>query len=266
MPAQDPIVGTPGEIYERHMVPAIFAHWAPVLVDAAHVQSGHRALDVACGTGAVTRVLAERVGPTGRVVALDINPGMLTVGHAAVPSAHVEWREASAVQLPLPDATFDLAVCQQGVQFFPDKAAALAEMHRVIKPGGRLALACWRSIEHQPGFLQLQEALAKRIGATQAALPPFALGDGDALRALVVGAAFRDVKRRVEAKMVRFPSAEHMVRVVVGGAPSMLGALAAQGDGALEAIAAEVGAATRAYVDDDGWAIPLFSHIVTAGA
>ena len=223
MPSSDPIVGTPGEIYERHMVPAIFARWAPVLVDAAHVQSGEQALDVACGTGAVTRVLAERVGPTGRVVALDINPGMLAAGRAAVRSAQVEWREGSAVQLPLPDATFDHVVCQQGVQFFPDKAAALAEMHRVLKPGGRLALACWRSVEQMPGYLELQEALAKRIGAAQAALPPFALGDGDALRALVVGAGFRDVKRSVEMLMARFPSAEHMVRIVVGGAPSMLG-------------------------------------------
>ena len=264
MALQDSIVGTPGEIYERHMVPAIFARWAPILADAGNVQPGDHVLDVACGTGAVTRVLAERVGLTGRVVALDINPGMLAAGRAAVRSTHVEWHEGSAVQLPLPDATFDRVVCQQGVQFFPDRATALAEMHRVLKPSGRLALACWRSVEHMPGYLELQEALAKRIGTAQAALPPFALGDGDALRALVVGAGFRDVKRRVETQMVRFPSAEHMVRVVVGGAPSMLGVLAAQGEGVLEAIAAEVGAGTRAYLDDDGWAIPMASHIVTA--
>ena len=79
------ISGTPAEIYERHMVPAIFARWAPDLVEAAGVRTGESALDVACGTGAVTRLLAERVGPTGKVAGLDINPGMLAVARLVAP-------------------------------------------------------------------------------------------------------------------------------------------------------------------------------------
>jgi len=260
------ISGTPAEIYERHMVPAIFARWAPDLVEAAGVRTGESALDVACGTGAVTRLLAERVGPTGKVTGLDINPGMLAVARLVAPGQNIEWLEGSAVKMPLPDATFDAVVCQQGLQFFPEKPAALSEMRRVLRHGGRLTLACWRSIEHTPGYLVLEQALARRIGPEKAALPPFSLGDAGAIRGLVAGAGFREIRLRAEAKMLRFRSAEHLVRAVVGGAPTMMGALTGQGEGVLDAIIAEVTEATRHYVDDEGWATPAASHIVTAVA
>jgi SAM-dependent methyltransferase len=266
MATHPPITGTPAEIYEQHMVPAIFARWAPDLVEAAVVRPGSRALDVACGTGAVTRLLAERVGPAGTVVGLDINPGMLAVARTAVLLPNIEWLEGSAVSMALPDATFDHVLCEQGLQFFPDKPTALAEMRRVLKPGGRLALSCWCSVEHMLGYLALEQALAKRIGPEQAALPPFSLGDADILRSLVTSAGFQAVRLRIDAKMIRFHSAEHMVRTLVGRAPTMLGALTEQGEGVLDAIVAEVSAATRAYVDDEGWAIPAVSHIVTASA
>src|SRR5712691_12561106 len=167
------ISGTPGEIYERHIVLAIFARWAPDLIEAAGVRSGERVLDVACGTGVVTRLLAERVGAGGRVVGLARDPGMLAVARTAASRLNIEWLEGSAVKMPLPDAAFDAVVCQQGLQFFPDRPAALREMHRVLVPGGRLALSVWRSITYQPAFHALQTALAKRIGAERAALPPF---------------------------------------------------------------------------------------------
>jgi SAM-dependent methyltransferase len=260
------IAGTPAEIYERHMVPAIFARWAPDLVEAAGVRPGDRALDVACGTGMVTRLLAERVGPGGTVVGLDINPEMLAVARRAAPQPNIEWVEGSAIRMALPDATFDQVLCEQGLQFMPDRPAALAEMRRVLKPGGRLALSCWCAVEYMPGYLALEQALARRIGPEQAALPPFSLGDADTLRSLVTRAGFREVRLRLEAKMTRFQSAEHMVRALAGGATSIRGALAAQGEGVLDTIVAEVSAATRAYVDDDGWAIPAVSHLVTARA
>lgn len=266
MAARLGIGGTPGEIYEQHMVPAIFARWAPDLVEAAGIGPGQSVLDLACGTGAVTRLLAARVGSGGRVVGLDINPGMLAVARAAASAPNVEWREGSALKMPLPDATFDAAICQQGLQFFPDRSAALSELRRVLKPGGRLALSCWRSVEHTPGFLALEQALARRIGSQKAALPPFQFGDAEAIRAVLRATGFREIKVRAEAKMVRFMSAEHMVRSVVGGAPTMLGALAEQGEGVLDTIVAEVAAQTELYVDDEGWATPAVSHIATATA
>ena len=212
------ITGTAGEIYEQHMVPAVFARWAPGLVEAVGVRAGQHVLDLACVTGAVTRLLAAQVGPAGRVVGLDLNPGMLAAARAATAARNVEWREGSAVKMPLPDATFDVMTSQQGLQFFPDRAAALAESRRVLKPGGRLALSCWRSVEHTPGFLVLEQALARRVGPEKAALPPFQFGDAGAIRRLLESAGFREIKILAEVRMLRFLSAEHMVRSVVGGA------------------------------------------------
>lgn len=260
------ITGTPGEIYEQHMVPAIVARWTPALVEVMGLRTGERVLDVACGTGVVTRQLPSRVGQTGRVVGLDVNPGMLAAARAAAPTMSIEWLEGNATGMPLPDAAFDVVVCQQGLQFLPDKLAGLNEMRRVLVPGGRLVLSVWRPIAHAPGFRVLEEALARRIGPAKAALPPFTLGDGQAIRSLMAKAGFRGVRVRAEVKLSRWRSAEHFVRSLVGGAPTMLGALAEQGAGVLDTVVAEVADATHDYIDDDGWATPQASNIITAFA
>jgi ubiquinone/menaquinone biosynthesis C-methylase UbiE len=135
------MAGNAAEVYERALVPAVFAPWAPMVVALGDPKPGERVLDVACGTGVVARVASQGVGPAGTVVGLDLNPGMLAVaassaaGQAAT-GAPIRWQEASATKMPLPDASFDIVYCQLGLQFFPDRAAALREMHRVLAPGG----------------------------------------------------------------------------------------------------------------------------------
>jgi ubiquinone/menaquinone biosynthesis C-methylase UbiE len=256
---------TPAEIYEQEMVPAIFARWAPELVDHGGARPGHRVLDVACGTGVVTRLLSERVRPSGRVVGLDLNPGMLAAARRAAAShKEIEWIEASVQSIPLPEAAFDVVVCQQGFQFFPDKSAALSEIRRVLAPGGRLALTVWRSVEHAPAFHSLERALARRVGTDKAALPPFSFGDAGRIRSLVSAAGFSDVRVLADVKMTRFASAEHFVRSVVAGAPSMLGSLAEQDPSVLESIVKEVHEELLGFVDDGGLGFPQANHIVTA--
>jgi ubiquinone/menaquinone biosynthesis C-methylase UbiE len=255
---------TAGEIYETQMVPAIFARWAPELVAAARPRPGERVLDIACGTGVVTRLLYERVAPNGRVVGLDLNAGMLAAARTAAHGLEIEWLEGNATNLSLPDGAFEAVVCQQGLQFFPDKVAALREMHRVLIPAGRLAVSVFRSVEHTPGYRVLQEALARHVGADKAALPPFSLGDGRVIRDLMAAAGFREIRVRADVKLTRFQSAEHFIRSVIGGGPSMLGALAEQGPRVLDTIVAEVAAATVTYLDDEGWATAQVANIITA--
>src|SRR5262249_1850701 len=148
------------------LVPTIFRPWAEALLTLAALQPGERILDVACGTGVVARLAAVQVGPTGQVRGVDLNPGMLAVARSvpAPTGAVITWQEGTATALPLEDAAFDVVLCQQGLQFFPDRVAALQEMHRVLVPGGRLALSVWGPIASSPGFAVLAEALARHVG------------------------------------------------------------------------------------------------------
>ena len=261
--------GGAAEIYERHMVPAIFGPWAEDLLALATPKPGERVLDVACGTGVVTRLVAQRVGPTGTVVGLDLNPGMLAVARAVPPrhGAQIEWREGNVGAIPVADATFDLALCQQGLQFFPDRPAALREIRRVLAPRGRLALSVWRPMQHSSGFEALATALGRLIAPEAAAIMqgPFALGSADELRTLVTGAGFGDVVVQPAAKTLRFPSPEEFVRRYVAATP-LAAVVAKANDEARAALITEVDAALKSSVDHDGLAFPIEAHLVLAHA
>jgi ubiquinone/menaquinone biosynthesis C-methylase UbiE len=148
------------EANERYLMSTFGYAWTQALVQLAAPQEGDRLLDVACGTGPVARQAAPFVGPTGRVVGLDLNTGMLEIARSMpMPeSISLEWQQGDATALPFQNASFDVVCCSQGLQFFPDRATALGEMFRVLAPVGRLALAVWRGIEHQPFYSALAEA------------------------------------------------------------------------------------------------------------
>ena len=177
------VAGSAAQVYERELVPAIFGPWAPRVLDLAAPTTGERVLDVACGTGVVARLAAERVGADGRVVGLDLNPGMLVVARSLpVEAGPIGWVQATAGRLPFPDGSFEVVCCQLGLQFFPDRAAALAEMARVLVPGGRMVVMVWRSIDHSPGFAVLAAALDRHVE------PVVAYGAGSPLAGPIGGA------------------------------------------------------------------------------
>ena len=161
--------GSAAELYQRYLVPAIAVLWAADLIDRAAPRPGERVLDVACGTGVVSRLAAERTG-SGRVVGLDINADMLAVARSLSPGAgpSIEWYEGSALAMPFPDASFDLCMCQLGLQFFPDRSTAMREMFRVLQTGGRVALSVFSALERTPVSNALAEALDRhlRLGAS----------------------------------------------------------------------------------------------------
>lgn len=123
---------------------------------------------------------------------LDLNPGMLTVARSVppAPGASIEWREGDAAPMPFPDGAFEVVLCQLGLQYFTDRSKALREMHRVLAPGGRLALMVWRSIRYSPGFAVLADALERHVSpeAAKVTHAPFSLGDTEELRCLMTGA------------------------------------------------------------------------------
>lgn len=254
------------DLYERRLVPAMFARWAPRLIEAADVRVGESVLDVACGTGVVARLAAERVGVAGRVVGLDLNAAMLAVARSLPPvaGAPIEWREASALAMPLPDGAFDVVLCQQGLQQFPDRPAALGEMRRLLRSPGRLAASVWGRIERSPGMAALVEALERHVGVAAASnrRAPFALGDADELGSLVHGAGFRDVTVHPLVDHARFPSPEQLVEYQLAATP--LATLGGMTEQARAAVIREVSDALRAYVEDDGLAFPMEAHVVVA--
>jgi ubiquinone/menaquinone biosynthesis C-methylase UbiE len=132
--------------YERHLVSAVFEPWAEILLGAVGIEPGSRVLDIASGTGAVARAAARRAGGEGHVVASDVSGAMLARSAAAGSpdgAAPIEYREAPADALPFEDGSFDVVLCQQGLQFFPAQAAAVSEMRRVLRPGGAAGVAVW---------------------------------------------------------------------------------------------------------------------------
>ena len=256
--------GNAAQSYEQHLVPAMFAPWAPTLIDLAGVYAGDHVLDVACGTGVVARLASTRVGQAGRVVGLDVNGAMLSVARLlpAVAGAPIEWLEASVQDIPLTDASFNVVLCQQGLQQFTDRPSALREMHRVLEPGGRLAASVWSQIESSPGMAALVKALERHVSkeAANNRRAPFALGHADELETLIRGARFGDVRIETVVETARFPSPEMLVEAQLAATPlSTLGTLSG---GVRRKIAQEVREALSEYIADGTFEVPMEAHTV----
>ena len=207
------------EVYESKFVPAIFGEWAPHLVEIAGVAPGQSVLDVACGTGAVAREAASRMGGTGRVVGLDLNEGMLAVARRLEPG--IEWIQGDAADLPVPAGSFDRVLCQSALMFFPDRAQALREMARVVIPGGGVAVQVWGVLESQPGYGPFFNVALKHVGREAANLLTayWALGDLDLVGSLFYAAGLDVTNTRNRMGTARFDSVDEVVRTEVNSTP-----------------------------------------------
>jgi SAM-dependent methyltransferase len=193
----------------------LFEPWASVLLDAVNVAPGDHVLDVAAGPGTVARLAAIRAGSTGQVVACDISPAMLEIGRrkpVLAGAAPISWVESSAVplagSLASADGTFDVVTCQHGLQFFPDRPAALAEMHRMLRPGGRLGVAVWGHQSDSPGFAALGAAIRQILGdevADRLESGPWGMPQTAGLATLLDAAGFTDVQVSAQRLPVIFP-------------------------------------------------------------
>jgi SAM-dependent methyltransferase len=187
------------DVYETIMTPHLFTPWAEVLADALDPDPGATVVDVATGPGTVARALARRVGVIGRVYGCDVSPTMIDTARAqpAEPgAAPVEYRVCPADALALDDGVVDGVACQHGLQFFPDRVAALTDMLRVTRPGGRLAVAVWAPIERSPIFAALAAGIGAVLGPDAAERyrgGPWAITDPDELRTLAARAGWHEV-------------------------------------------------------------------------
>ena len=206
--------GSAAELYQRYLVPAITTKWAEDLVDRAQPRPGEGVLDIACGTGVVARLAAKRVR-NGQVTGLDLNPGMLAVARG-VPSegAPITWIEGSALDLPFPLDSFDVVLCQLGLQFFPDQQRGLREMGRVLRNSGRVALSVYSSIERTPGANAFVLALDEIPGENSSRIKrgEHSFVAPAQLETLLKDAGFGAVDVQIVTQTIAFPSVLDYVR------------------------------------------------------
>lgn len=252
-------------LYERILVGPLFTPWAEVLLDRALHGSDTSLLDVACGTGIVARLGRRRLGPAARIVGVDLSPEMIGFARGVAPD--VEWREGNAAALPTaPGEAFDVVTCQQGFQFFPDRAAAAREMARALAPHGRLAVAVWRSLDENPLFGDTHRIGERHAGPIRDQRHAFA--DSDALAALLRDAGLSHVHVETVSRRLRFPDGASFLKMnamALVGMSAQSSTLAAEDRARLvDAIAAESVEATRRYAEGDGLAFETRANLAIA--
>jgi ubiquinone/menaquinone biosynthesis C-methylase UbiE len=253
------------EIYERVLVGPLFRPFAEQLVSRIAPNRSDSVIDVACGTGIVARVARERLGPEARIAGVDVAPAMLAVARTVDPT--IEWRQGNAVSLPVSAGEFfTVLTCHQGLQFMPDKAAAIREMRRVLAPGGRVAIATWRSLEDIPGMRDLNEVAERHVGRIVDSRHSF--GDATALNSLLVHAGFSHVNVQTLAHDVQLADGALFARL---NAMAVIG-MSEKGKAMSEAergelagrIAAESGDAISKATKDGMFVLPLTTNLATA--
>jgi ubiquinone/menaquinone biosynthesis C-methylase UbiE len=255
------------EAYEQYIVPAWMDAWARALVEGLGIKRGEHLLDLACGTGVVARRAAALTGVAGSVSGFDLDGAMLAVAqrHATEEGLPwITWHQGQVHALPFQDASFNAVACQHGLQFFPDRSAALREIHRVLVPGGRLAVSVWRSLDRCPFLAIVAKALEMELGIDpQVFQASCALADRDELRRLISGAAFRDVHIRLEVQVARYPSLADFLPGYLSVFP-MADRLAALSPVQVAGFFRRLADAVSPFTDDDGLAAPMECHVATA--
>jgi ubiquinone/menaquinone biosynthesis C-methylase UbiE len=246
-------VGSIPENYDRYLGRVLFEPYAADLVTRLNVPENASVLELACGTGIVTRRLRDRLGPTARLVATDLNEAMLSyAGMKFSPEDAVEWKQADASELPFADQSFDAVVCQFGLMFFPDKERAVRETFRVLKPGGTLIFSVWDAIERND-LPHIAHAIISKFFEDN---PPdfydipFSVHDPEKIKSLVSAAGFRQIQVSLLPLEAISSSAHDAAKGLVHGNP-VITAIRERDESSLPEIEADVAAAIAAQCGDN---------------
>lgn len=269
MSVEQPV--NPAQVFEDYFAPALFKPWAAKLLEDARIQDDERVLDLACATGTVARQVAAILGPRGTVDGLDFSPAMLAVARSlpAPQSPAITWTEGSASDLPYADGSFDVVLSQQGLQFFPERTKAAKEIHRVLRPGGRLVASVWHGTDAHPVYRSLFQAVAGKLGVPFSEVSvPFSLGDRDELTTYVGSGGFSDIEVRSQELDVRFKSPDRFVQLSAIGAAAVIPAFTAMDPDTrsrmAEEIAVELDHEISGYVKGDELVFPTALNVVIA--
>lgn len=196
--------------YEDLLVPALFQPWANRLAKMVERKPSLEILDVACGTGVLTRTITKQIkGAT--VTGLDLNPGMLAIAQKKAPAIH--WHQGNAEELPFENKTFDVVLSQFGLMLFTSPQTALKEMKRVLKPGGNLIVAVFDSVHKIPAYNMIADLFEREIDPLvgDTLRFPFSMGKTDELHALLSEVGLSDAEISTHKEVAQFSSPQHMV-------------------------------------------------------
>ncbi|ALL67793.1 ubiquinone/menaquinone biosynthesis methyltransferase [Paraburkholderia caribensis MBA4] len=260
--------GSIPEIYERYLVPMIFEPYARDLANRAASVQPSRVLEIAAGTGVVTRAMTDVLPAHVEIVATDLNQAMLDCAAALGTCRSVTWQQADAMHLPFDDASFDLIVCQFGAMFFPDKARAFAEARRVLRSGGLMLFDVWDRIEENAFAATVSAALGKLYAADPPGFlrrVPHGYWDTNVIARDLADGGFDAPSPRLEtiAKRSRAASAEAAAVAFCQGTP-MRAEIEARSGAMLDEATAACATALRERFGDSAIDGKIQAHVVTA--
>jgi SAM-dependent methyltransferase len=259
-------VGSVPENYDRYLGPILFHPYADDLSARLPVTDGMRVLEVACGTGLLSRRLVARLAGRGTLVATDLNEAMIAYGQSQVPpGAAVEWRQADGTRLPFSDHSFDAVVCQFGLMFFPDKGAGMREAHRVLRPGGRYLFNVWDAMEHNPIARITQETMLSLFPVDPPLFytVPYGFHDGALIRSLLQSAGFTEIEIGPVGKTGQSPSAADAATGLIDGNP-IASAINERGTVALPEVKAVLASRIAAELGEHPLHVPLRALVCSA--
>ncbi|MCP3925584.1 MAG: class I SAM-dependent methyltransferase [Desulfobacterales bacterium] len=255
------------EAYEKYIVPTFSGAWAKDIVKRSELKKSDRILDLACGTGIVARTVSEFLGTSKQITGVDVNEIVLkkAIEIASKKSLSIEYIKTNVHKLPFSDESYDVVLCQQGLQYFPDKLLGLNEVNRILTKKGKVVFSVWSTIDHSPFYKTLYRALDEYIGIDAASIlsSAFILDDPENIREMLKKTGFKDIHIRLAIKQMRYKSLDEF----------LIGSLAAS------PFAKEILALTELkqnemflmikesisdYIDDDGLAAPMESYVVSA--
>ncbi len=250
------------DAYERYVVPAFTRTWAQEMVKRACLRGDERILDAACGSGIVARTAAAG-HRTDLICGVDVNEIM--INKARDIETAIAWHHSDVTSMPFDDCCFDVILCQQGLQYFPDQVGALTQMQRVLADHGRIILSVWRPIEYSPFYDALCRLLEKYVSRTAASMlaAAYSIGDADTIKELFEYAGFSTVHITIVVKQMRFSPFDEFV---MGGmmASPFFKDIQEMPAADREAFLLEMALSNQDYLDDDGLAAPMESYIVSA--
>ncbi len=261
------LCGDGPEAYERYIVPAFSGAWAQDIVDRASLQNGDRVLDVACGTGIVSRYAFKAIDASGHITGIDVNKEVLKKAREICPPnvIPIQWKQGDVTDLPFTDAKFNVVLCQQGLQYFPDRFRALNEINRVLAKKGRVVFSVWRPLEYFPFYSALHKALDKYINTEAASMlsSAFSLGDSTSLRPLFENAGFKKITICLTIKQMRYSPLDEFL---IGGfvaSPFAFDILALE-ESKQEEMFQMIKNSISNYIDDYGLAAPMECLVISA--